>query len=471
MPPPRSLLQRLLLFTLPVEALVLLLFGTWLVHGMEKRNLALADQRLKALQGDWLRRTSFDERGGLTGEMDPTVLPPDLRGCLLDGNGAVVWESPSGWFRDSGLRPSSREGLSVLATGYLDGAPARILRTGLRMRRPEDPALTATGPFVEAFLAQPLGPLLEADRRFRLQAVAVGGGLLLLTAVLLWTAVAWGLAPVRRLVRRLDGIPGPSGAERIPESGVPEELKPMAQAVNGLLDRLWALLEIEQRRTVEMAHDLRTPVTLVKSTLQTSLLTARGEQDLRVSLEEALEDLERLEATAETLLARTRPPDPGASLRAFEPVELAGLLRDVARRMGAAARAAGLDIVVDDLPCRIHGDRSSLERLFVNLTDNALKYCRSRKPVVLRCGAEEGRFWAAVEDGGPTVSAEDRPRLFHPFIRGEKGTQGRQAGAGLGLSIALEIARLHGADLDWEETDQGGNRFVVRFPLSRPPAK
>ena len=117
----------------------------------------------------------------------------------------------------------------------------------------------------------------------------------------------------------------------------------------------------------------------------------------------------------------------------------------------------------------VRGDFDALERLFIALVDNAVKYSKIGGTVTLRCTLDEGPVVTAVEDTGPAIPKAERPRLFEQFFRGSSGRAARVQGAGLGLSIASAMARLHGAELTYEPCGPDGNRFVVRFPV--PSAK
>ena len=113
------------------------------------------------------------------------------------------------------------------------------------------------------------------------------------------------------------------------------------------------------------------------------------------------------------------------------------------------------------------GDASALECLFGNLVDNAVKYSKPGGHISVQCAPEAGFVLAAVADGGPPIPEEDIAHLFEQFFRGAGGRSAESAGAGLGLSIAAAMARLHHAELTYERWNRDGNRFVVRFPATK----
>ncbi len=424
---PRTLFFRLLVLTLPVEFLVLALFGVWLVHRTERRDLAAFDDRLRIQTQAMLSGVGLDPEGRLRvdADLNGRALAPGGRAVVLDQRGLILWESPPGWFEAGGIAPYSQQVQEYLRTLRVRGAVFRILDSATRVRRPQD-GDEPTGPLVEAIVAQPLSGLIEGQAVFRERAMAVGLLLLALTAALLWVAIRAGLSPIRAMERRLQAVPGPAGRERLDEALVPEELRPLAREINGLLDRVWELVQREKRFAAEAAHELRTPLTLVKSTLQTALLTSGSREEGERALQEALEDLQRLEETAESLLTLARadallPEGP----RRLEEVSLPELLGSLAERYAAAASAKGQTIALELDAASIRGDRAALERLFGNLLDNAVKY-GGGGPSRSGAGRPRGRSWRPWRTAArpsrlttaPTCSGSssgERPRARRTF--------------------------------------------------------
>ncbi len=460
-----SLFVRLLLLALPVEAIVLVIFGLWMTGGSERRGLAAFDDDMRVRSREILADAMLDPGGHVRfdGAMAARAVGPGGRACVLDGSGRTLWASPEGWFTGSGLTPLRSENAESLQTITLSGESFRVLDTSRRLQRPEDRDV-ATGPIVEVVLAAPTAGLDRSNREFQGKAAAMGAALLALTALLLWAAIHRGLRPLENMTRRLEEVPGPAGGERLDPDGLPFELKPLAREINDLSDRLWGLVQMERRFSAEAAHELRTPITLVKSTLETTLLTGGTREELHEALQEALEDLQRLEKTADLLLELARVDSlPTGRPMDFEPVGLDGLLQNLAERFAQAAGERGLHLRTDLLPAGVYGERDGLERLFANLLDNAIKYAPPDGAVTVTCGAKDGTFEAAVENDGPPIPEEDRPHLFQPFFRGRSGRDGRVPGAGLGLAIVAAVAQRHGAEVAYQSGDNANNRFVVRF--------
>ncbi len=451
---PPTLFLRLLLLTLPVECIVLALFGVWLVRGSERREAAAFDDRLRLQSQAVLSGVGLDPAGRLKFDagLNVRALASDTNGCILDEGGAVLWESPKGWFEASDIRGLSQADVEFVHTITVKGVGFRVIQTARRIHKPEDTEV-ATGPLAEVVLAKPITSLDGANLALREKAVAVGVALLALMALLLWLAIGVGLKPVEAMIRKLPEVPGPSGTERLDEGRVPKELAPLAREINGLLDRLWGLVQLEKRFTAEAAHELRTPLTLVKSTLQTTLLTAHGPEDY-----------------AKGPPGGPRgPPAPGDDRR-------------IAPRPGASRRAL-LEPAASPMPtsiCRTsfipfrNGSRQLPSRWVRGWRwiCNRARYVESK----VRWNASSSTSWttpssipsqggrspsgalpgteavvAAVEDTGSPVPEAERAHLFEQFFRGSSGRAAGVQGAGLGLSIASAMARLHGAELTYEQ--------------------
>ena len=471
---PRTLFLRLLMLTLPVESLILALFGVGLVRGVERDRLADFDSSLRAQGGALIASAEFEAGGELTLEFDMTDLPPGTKFCIIDARGKSLREYPEEWLAGSGLQGGRPGAGPDLRSAMVQGSRYRMLKVKNAADRSE--AGESLGPpekALQLLVLEPLAALDLSNRQLREKALGTALALLVLTALLLWVAINVGLRPVRDLTDRLEQIPGPTGSERLDVEPVLLELVPLAQEINNLLDRLWGLIETEKRFTAEAAHEFRTPLALVKSTLQAALLRAHTPDMYAQAVREALEDLGRLERTAELLLTLTRSDADGSGeLASVETVALPDLLGPLAQQFEQGAKERSLALTLDLNPCQVQGDPQALERLFGNLLENAVRYTAQGGTIVLRCGAEEQGVLVAVEDSGPAISIDERQHLFQRFFRGTSSRAAKAPGTGLGLPIAMAIARAHGAELAYEPCGETGNRFIMRFPASpgtQPP--
>lgn len=214
-------------------------------------------------------------------------------------------------------------------------------------------------------------------------------------------------------------------------------------------------------RTV--AHELRTPLTSLGMALHLALDERLGgalppaRQEL---LEAAREDVARLRALVEDLLdlSRLQRGLGGGGPEPMDPLELLG---EVAAAVRAAATAARVEVVVEGAPVPIRADRARLRMAVLNLATNAVRHSPAGGRVWLRVRADDGAARFEVEDEGPGVPEEEATRIFDPYVR---GADARGEGAGLGLTIAQEVARAHGGYIRVERAPGGGARFALTVP-------
>jgi two-component system, OmpR family, sensor kinase len=243
----------------------------------------------------------------------------------------------------------------------------------------------------------------------------------------------------------------PESLEPIGGDAVPDEIRPLVDALNGLLGRLGGALANQRQFIADAAHELRTPLTALRLQLQLAERAAdAGERERAHAM--LREGIARATRLVEQLLTLARA-DPEASALAPGPVDLAALARSVADTHRAAAEARGLALSVEaPEPVGVHGDRASLRALAENLLDNAIRYTPSGS-VTVRARQDGGDAVFEVEDTGPGIPPAERERVFDRFYRGESAAEG---GTGLGLAIVRRIAQRHGGEVVLADGRDGG---------------
>lgn len=275
-------------------------------------------------------------------------------------------------------------------------------------------------------------------------------------------AVVHGLGPLKSIAERLQAR---SARELSPISDrdVPDEVRPLTRSLNDLLSRLESALSAQRRFVAEAAHQLRTPLTAIK--LQVEEVARENTMDeARPLLHSLRASTDRAVRLSNQLLSLARAePDSGTG-KAFETFDLLSLARETGAEWAPRALASGIDMQftadTDHAPVPVVGDADLLREAFNNLLDNAIKYHSGAGNIHLRVAAQPSPC-LEIQDDGPGISAELRPQMLRRFVRGERGH-----GSGLGLSIALEIARLHGGDLSLED-GPAGRGLLVRLTLPR----
>ena len=283
--------------------------------------------------------------------------------------------------------------------------------------------------------------ILSAVLRGTLYPMAVA---LPLLALVLWWAVRRSLQSLHQLGRTL-AQRRPDALHALELKGVPSEMIPMVQALNGLFERIALLLESERRFTADASHELRTPIAAIRAQAQVALGEAE-DAPRRTALRNTLLGCDRAIHLVEQLLTLSRLDASAAPPMAR--LDLAALSRQVVAEAAAPAIAKGQVLEFDGpTPCSIQGNDALLSILIRNLVDNAVRYSPAGACIRVSVSEAHGQAILAVQDGGPGLSDADLARLGERFFRVTGNTE---PGSGLGWSIIQRIAAVHRLTLQVE---------------------
>lgn len=276
-----------------------------------------------------------------------------------------------------------------------------------------------------------------------------------------WVVAGRVLRPLRTMTSTIRHISARNLHERLATGGPPDELKDLADTVNGLLGRLETALESQKRFVANAAHELRTPLTLEHALLEETLID-RGAtlESFRANFERLL-TISKQQATLLESLLTLSSSDRG--LDNPEPLDLATLTHEVlpAFRPEIGRRDLAVESAIE--PACISGDSALIHRLVANLLDNAIDYNVPGGSVEIATGVRDGGAFLSVRNTGIAVPPDQVERLFNPFQRLRR-TAG-DGHHGLGLSIVRSIATAHDATLTAEARAGGGLAVTVAFPL------
>lgn len=284
------------------------------------------------------------------------------------------------------------------------------------------------------------------------------GGLLMLVAVNL--VLSRNTSALRELADRISKRE-PESLARIELPETPVELAPIVNELNGLLHRVQAAFEREQRFIDAAAHELRTPIAALQIHVQNAL-RADNLQERENSLAEALVGLRRTTKLAEQLLSFSRLKA-NVDTEIFEPVSLNQICRDVVAEQEPLLAQRGQTIGLDaPQECTVRGDRYKIRRLLQNLIDNASLYGSPHGDIQVELAKREGRVELRIANDGTPVPEEDLEKIYAPYYR----VPGSIAiGSGLGLAIVKEIVAQHKAWVSMQtKMDGQGNIAIVSFP-------
>ena len=283
-------------------------------------------------------------------------------------------------------------------------------------------------------------------------------------------AVLGGVIMSRDMRRRLDSINATTmrimrGAlhERIPVIGTDDEFDRLSINLNNMLQQIDRLMLAMREVSDNVAHDLRSPLTRLKSRLEITLLTQKSPEQYRQAIEHAVQETDHILTTFNALLSIAQA-EGGAARGEMEVVDLATLCADVGELYEPLAEAKQLALhtaLASSAP--IKGNRHLLFQAITNLVDNAIKYSTPGGEVVLSVAVTGDIVEVVVADRGPGIPEADRERVLQRFVRLEQSRT--TPGNGLGLSLVTAVMTLHDGTLELGD-NQPGLKAVLHLPLA-----
>ena len=246
---------------------------------------------------------------------------------------------------------------------------------------------------------------------------------------------------------------------------MPEELHPFAEALRDMLYRLDRVMQQLRQFTSNAAHELRTPLALAKSTLQTAQLRKRDSFEYEQAITDALKDIARMEHLVEQLLTLARMEETGESIATTE-VQLDVLLRELSETLGKKMENTGGKVILDEMEATtIRGNIDALIRLFSNILDNAVRYGPPNGTIRLSLKSESDNFATVyIHDEGGNIPPETLSCLFDRFYRVDQSRSSSTGGVGLGLAIARQIAHRHNGNISITSSPESGTLVSIRLP-------
>jgi heavy metal sensor kinase len=318
--------------------------------------------------------------------------------------------------------------------------------------------------------ATSLAPFDDASSELLTVLLLVGGTALAASIGIGYLLAMKALAPVDRMVTEAADITSTRLARRleVPRGG--DELARLARTLNDMIERLERSFTQVRRFTADAAHELRTPLAVIRTSAEVALREPRcAERDQRV-LEELLSEAERLGRIVGQLLGLCRE-DHDVDELGQGTVHLNSIVYEVVDLMQIAAEEKGIVLDVEKFPsASIRGDEDRLRQLFINLLDNAIKYTDPGGSVLV-CGKCSGELVTLeVSDTGCGISEQHLPHVFERFYRADESRSRETEGTGLGLAICRSIADAHRGELTLTSTHGIGSKVSLTLPVSLIPS-
>ncbi|WP_243147521.1 ATP-binding protein [Scytonema sp. UIC 10036] len=274
------------------------------------------------------------------------------------------------------------------------------------------------------------------------------------------------LRPMERIIHTAQTISPHDFTQRIGYQGSTDEVGRLAITIDGMLDRLQAAFEHEQRFTADVSHELRTPLTVIKGRLGVTLSRTRTVEEYESTLQELQREVNRLIRLTNRLLFLTRLEQSESDYQfSFTNVDLSDLLEILIEQIQPMAEIKSIPISVSIEPSLyVPGNSDHLTRLFLNLLDNAIKYTPHEGLVTVKAHRHGGQVQVIFTNTGQGIRAEHLPHLFKRFYRADSDRSRDTGGSGLGLAISHEIVRLHQGTIEVTSEPEHITNFIVQLP-------
>jgi heavy metal sensor kinase len=277
------------------------------------------------------------------------------------------------------------------------------------------------------------------------------------------------LSPVDALTRTARTISGSNLSQRLEPLHTGDELQRLSDTLNEMLSRIEAAFLRVTQFTADASHELRTPISLIRTEAEIALRKSRSEEEYRDALFHVLTEAERTSSMVEKLLLVARS-DSGQNAMEMRPVDLRDTARKVAGKWKAVVESKSLEFteMITGRDLLVAGDQVALQQLLNILIDNAVKYTPAGGQIIVQARAQDGEAVLVVQDTGPGVPPDEQPRIWERLYRGDQSRS--QSGLGLGLSLVRAIVEAHGGRAGVANAPGGGAIFELHLPLAPAPA-
>lgn len=482
----RSMRGRVILGAALGTIAVVLMGGTILYRTMSDRLHQAFDDGLIA-RGRFLASLVEFEHGTFEAELDYRALPefaseqdPEYF-QIRRPDGEVIERSPSLAGRDLALPAGPGASGTLMTLQLPDGRPGRAAIVAARARvesedeeheaheRSSEVLSAGTASEVVVTVARGTAGLHAELANLRRLLALIGLMVIVLVIIVLLLVVRRGLAPLRRLSGQIEALGPDHLSARLALPGAPSELGPVVEVTNRLLGRLQSAIERERSFTGDVAHELRTPLAGLRSTLEVALSRERDPEASRRVMGECLGIAGAMQTMTGNLLALARL-DRGQIGVHVSPVEVEPLLKKCWEPCDEAAERKPLVVHWDVIPgLAVQTDPDLLGLVLTNLLDNAVAYADSGGEIEIAARVDDGRLRLTIRNTGSRLSQAEAQQACEPFWRGDASRSDPGHHAGLGLSIVRRIVILLGGEVTiWSEL---GGWFNIEVGLPRCEAR
>lgn len=417
---------------------------TWAV--MRHSEIAAFDRRLALDAEELLKEVEnfgIDSANNRLAIKEKSI-PSALRGRMLEirgPGGQVLYRSPN-------IGPGWDTGGANFPTRVIDGRTIRIgtfQRNGLTLHVGAD-----------------MSEITQIGRDILLGMIAAIPTVLIVTLIGARWVAQQGLAPIEAIRQAASRITVQNLDQRLPVPPAADEIAGLIGVLNATFERLQRSFEQSVRFSAKASHQLKTPISVLRAGIEEILTDPETPEREQSRAEALLHQVHQLTSIAENLLLLARADAGRIELQPQE-FDLSQLLEGVCDDVEALAEPGGLTVEADlQKRLLIVADRKAVALVVQNLVENAIKYNEPQGCICIQARATNGEAEVTVKNNGEPIPPEQAPHIFERFYRAR--ADGRIPGHGLGLSIACELTRAHGGDLELVRSDREWTEFRLRLP-------
>lgn len=460
---------RLVLWYFFASLVLLLIFSFGSYLGMKQLLLNSLDDELDQMRDDI--SLSFNENTNSFGVLShPFFLQTELSNyyiVLYDNNDKKIFESKVVHITNIDL-PDSKVDSNYTTLARLD----TILSGETRIKKEAMFRVVCSKLYREetkvgyVIIGQSFEKIYESmDKLFSVLLFSIGI-ITLLILVLSYFLTERSLKPIDRLIHQAQQISRENLGERLDVENPADEIGRLTNVLNGLLNRLQDAFNKEQEFMADAAHELKTPLTVLRTHWEDELSNKELPGIFKEKLVKDIETITRLSKLINNLLLLSNSEY--SPLRAdFEKLDLTELVKEVVSNTIVLAELKNQTINTFELtPVIVQGDRARLYQLFFNLIDNAVKYTPEGGTINLSVKKEISSAIVEIKDNGIGIPETDLPNIFRRFYRVHKDRSKKMGGNGLGLAIVKLIADIHNGEIIVESKAEKGSSFIIKLPLA-----
>ena len=465
----RSIRFRLTVWYAGLLAVLLILFGGVIYFTLERfleRNLSdTLAKDAQTIGESWIRDIDQSPPGYVAAEIEehfaPTVTGRFVRVTRQRDGSVLYWSGTpeSGTFDPKQIGPKQFDVSQSLREEHLPAGRELLIFSLLFPDRAGNKYLIETGaPYeqVEHVLRELLISLAVALPL--IMGAAIGGGYLLMRNA---------LHPMNEIATTAERITSRNLNERVPVVPTGDEVERMAVSLNRMMERLEDAFHHISRFSADAAHEIRTPLAIIRGELENALQAPGLTAELRETIGSALEETERLSRIVEQLLEMSRL-EAGETLVERTRFDFADMTRTTVDQMRLLAEEKNLQLRFESTkPVDIEGDPLRLKQIVVNLVDNAIKYTPSGGWVSVSTFPQDGRVVLEVTDTGIGIPKDATSQIFDRFFRVDKARSRQLGGTGLGLAIVKSICSAYNGSVTVKSGEGTGAVFRVELPLEK----